>query len=357
MKTLFIILGLLVFFVLACTGQNKNLVKNGTFDGDPSFTSWYSDLGVESKTLGGKPGGYAWLNHKGEKTDPDISQDIEGFKTGVLYLIQGDFRGGDESPTMYNHPGKTVFAVDIDKVEIATFQLPDPVTKWIKFKTYFRAKKDTHTIRFRGEINGTDGDVAIDNIQVKRVADFPFLLSNDNVWSYGFGTVGGDFTPFSKTSKNKEVQALYEKDIWQAVFHNKGKRSVLMAEGLSFQPNDLVMHPGNAKAHLTKIKYTAPVKGIYSVKITWTAIDEQAQNIKTWIYTNAVAEKGKTYNFIPKGFKEIYTQKIIGYKKTANYDKKISLQKGEVILFEVGKGEDTYLNDALRVELKIDLQK
>ena len=146
--------------------QTKNLVLNGSFDGDPSFMNWYSDLGITSKTLGGNPGGYAWLDHKGLDTDPDINQKIKGLKIGTKYLIQGDYRGGDKAAVYYNHPGDTVFAIDINQEEIAVFEMPNPVSKWTKFKTSFIATDSIHVLRFRAEINGTDGDISIDNISI-----------------------------------------------------------------------------------------------------------------------------------------------------------------------------------------------
>jgi len=146
--------------------QTKNLILNGGFDGDPSFINWYSDLGITSKTLGGNPGGYAWLDHEGLDTDPDINQEVKGLSVGTEYLVQGDYRGGDKAAIYYNHPGDTVFAIDIDEREIEVFEMPNPVSKWTKFKTSFIATDSIHILRFRAEINGTDGDIAIDNISI-----------------------------------------------------------------------------------------------------------------------------------------------------------------------------------------------
>ena len=172
MKTLYLILLFLFFFNgINYRYQKVNLVRNGGFDGEPSFIHWYSELGITSKTLGGNPGGYAWLNHEGLETDPDINQDVNGFEPGFKYVIIGDYKGGDNALVHYNNPGDTVFAVDIDKNEIALFTMPDPVSKWTIFKTYFTATDTTHILRFRAEINGTDGDIAIDNISIYKNKD------------------------------------------------------------------------------------------------------------------------------------------------------------------------------------------
>lgn len=162
-----ILIALCLFLGFVGFTQETNLIKNGEFNGEPSFINWYSDRGITSKNLGGNPGGYAWLNHDGlENSDPDINQEIKGLKIGTPYLISGDYKGGDKAPILYNHPGDTVLAIDINHKEIASFPLPKPVSKWTIFKATFVATDTVHLLSFRGEINGTNGDVAIDNISL-----------------------------------------------------------------------------------------------------------------------------------------------------------------------------------------------
>ncbi len=147
----------------------QNLV-NGTFDGNPSYTGWKIDVAepaVANKTTGGKPGGYAWLNHNALATDPAVSQTLTGLTPWAEYIVEGDFRGGDHVKLHYNYPGREFFAVDIDCRTIGTYVLPNPVTTWGKFSATFMATSSSHTLRFRGEINGTDADAAVDNITVR----------------------------------------------------------------------------------------------------------------------------------------------------------------------------------------------
>lgn len=147
----------------------QNLV-NGTFDGNPSYTGWKIEVveaAVANKATGGKPGGYVWLNHNAQATDPAISQTLTGLTPWAEYVVEGDFRGGDHVKLHYNQPGKDFFAVDIDGQPIAIYKLPNPVTTWGRFSATFMATSASQVLRFRGEINGTDADAAIDNITVK----------------------------------------------------------------------------------------------------------------------------------------------------------------------------------------------
>ncbi|MCC6461469.1 MAG: carbohydrate binding domain-containing protein [Saprospiraceae bacterium] len=149
--------------------QTFNLAKNSSFDGSPSTTGWTTEVGdavTINQASGGNPGGYAWLNHNGGATDPAVSQKIDGFKVGNVYVISGDFRGGNQSG-IYCKNGGTAFAIDLDGKEIKALALPNPLTTWTKFSVKFTATATSHTIRLRGEINRTDCDVAIDNVVVQ----------------------------------------------------------------------------------------------------------------------------------------------------------------------------------------------
>ncbi|MCB9305667.1 MAG: hypothetical protein H6565_03630 [Lewinellaceae bacterium] len=177
MKTIYQCLTLLVLFTItvASTGNAQNLIKNGGFDGNPSYTDWKIEV-VEgptaSRTSGGNPGGYVWLNHAGRSNDPAVAQTLNGLTPGTEYTVEGDYRAGDHFP-MHNRGKsiKDILALDIDGKQLATFRLPEPWNKWTRFSATFTATGTSHTIRLRGEINGADADVALDNVEVKSKAD------------------------------------------------------------------------------------------------------------------------------------------------------------------------------------------
>src|SRR5690606_26230827 len=60
--------------------------------------------------------------------------------------------------------GQVAFGVDIDGNQVAA--LPNPGFAWVPFYIPFTAANSTATIRFRGEINGTDTDIDVDEIKV-----------------------------------------------------------------------------------------------------------------------------------------------------------------------------------------------
>ncbi len=155
-----------VLFVSFCFGQNH--FRNGKFDGTPSITKWKGEVGeVISQTKGGNPGGYAWLNHSGGKSDPSISQEVTGLTPGLTYMIRGDYKGGTNVHLHLKDKSAKCFSIDVDGKSIKKLALPSDMYEWSKFTAIFTATKTTHTIRFRGEIDGTDGDVAIDNVFVR----------------------------------------------------------------------------------------------------------------------------------------------------------------------------------------------
>ncbi|WP_020538916.1 hypothetical protein [Lewinella cohaerens] len=168
------------FFILSCSfivnGQNASLVTNGAFNGNPAFTAWEIQE-VESATVsqrqGGNPGGYIWLNDQGGDTDPSVEQEIYGLTIGKQYTIIGDYRAGKDAVNNCQCPGTQVLAIDIDGKEIATLPMPEHPSGWVQFTAVFTATSTSQRIRFRAEINGTDGDVALDNISVMpKMADW-----------------------------------------------------------------------------------------------------------------------------------------------------------------------------------------
>lgn len=161
----------IVFAALQLPAQevNFNLIKNGTFDGNPVTQSWQIAVAAPdavNRPTEGNPGSYADLNHNGGPDDPAIVQKIDGFKTGNVYVISGDYRAGYHAGMHCKSTGP-VLAVDIDGHELKTFALPNPQSTWTRFTVSFTASSTSHILRLRGEINGTDCDVAVDNIVVQ----------------------------------------------------------------------------------------------------------------------------------------------------------------------------------------------
>jgi hypothetical protein len=166
------------FLVIATTGFGQNLTKNGTFDGSPSYKEWKIEVSqVANQQTGGNPGGWIWLNHNGGSTDPSASQNITGLKPGTIYRIAGDYKGGTNVHLHYRNKAANTFSIDIDGNSIKKMPLPQDLYKWTRFEATFTATKTSHTLKFRGEIDGADGDVALDNIVMVSVSKEIQLLS------------------------------------------------------------------------------------------------------------------------------------------------------------------------------------
>lgn len=186
------------------------------------------------------------------------------------------------------------------------------------------------------------------------VADFG--ADNPNgVWSYGYGTVGGDFTlaPDFTTGNIEYRGGGVTANAWRGFHHNATAQAQPRHTGLTLQPHAVTMHPGNSVNHLAKLRFTAPAGGCYDVDVTWTAADQQAKKTWVWVYTNAETESGAVYPFTPAGFKESFSQGLEGYGDSASYIHSFNLQEGEILSFEVGNGGDGYYDDSLDLALTI----
>jgi len=186
------------------------------------------------------------------------------------------------------------------------------------------------------------------------LTDFKANANPTDVWSFGSGTVGGDFTSSTGITKRETASIKTTNEGWKGVYLNPANgNNITLSTGLVLKPGMVMMHPGNKGDHLSKIRFTAPKDGLYNVSVKWTSIDVQAKKSETWVVTNAITEKGLTYDFTPKGYKSIFTERISGHNDSSSYKKEISMKKGEVILFEVGNGGDQYSDDALSIDLNI----
>ncbi|WP_162910835.1 LamG-like jellyroll fold domain-containing protein [Hymenobacter oligotrophus] len=142
-----------------------DLVANGTFN--TNATGWSLANNAEYRSSGGNPGGYVWLNSVGTAgTDPTATQTLTGLTVGTTYQISGSYR--NDANCCGAGVGAIAFGIDVGGTQVAT--LPDPGLTWTPFTVYFTATATSQALAFRGEINSTDVDIAIDNISVRAVA-------------------------------------------------------------------------------------------------------------------------------------------------------------------------------------------
>lgn len=174
-------------------------------------------------------------------------------------------------------------------------------------------------------------------------------------WSFGGGTVGGDFTKYP-TITNKQGVWHHGKDSWKGVYFNNTGSAQTLSGGLVPAAGTLMMHPGNGADHLSKIRFTAPKDGRYLVNASFQNIDQQAKKTFNWVYTNASAESGNVYDFTPAGWKELFGQEIAGVNAVSSFSREVTMKKGEMLSFEVGNAGDTYNDDGVAVSIQVSLK-
>lgn len=165
-----------------------NLVVNGDF-GLPVYSNASNSNGWTTSLIDGSGG---WLvenlnpsnkvfvlNHSGGggSGDPTAYQVITGLTPGATYRLTGDYRGYH-----YNYTNVTPgFSVDVDDVSVGKFT---SAGGWASFAFDVVAPDTDLKIGFRGEIDSTDYDFAIDNISLSPV---PIPGA---VWLLGCGLAG-----------------------------------------------------------------------------------------------------------------------------------------------------------------------
>jgi hypothetical protein len=169
------------------------------------------------------------------------------------------------------------------------------------------------------------------------------------VWSYGKGTLGGEFQAYP-TFKTDKVQWWMGSAGWQSVHKNANATQLTLSPGLDLQPGALVMHPGDGTDHRTIIRFTAPADGRYLVDAKWTTIDKQAKRTWSWISTNAASATGTA---LPSGFRELHSVGMSGFGSIAASKQEVLLKKGEILSFEIGNGGDKFLDDSVKAEIAV----
>ncbi len=158
------------------------IIVNGSFDDDKktAYSKWTIEV-VEPAVANQRDSqgnGFIWLNHAGRpESDPSISQQMNNLVVGTKYLISGRYKVGKTADLYGGKPGDNLIAVDVDGVNISK-TAPAPSVEghsnqldkqhWLSFSATFEAKKTSQMLKFRGEIDGKDADVYIDDVSVSK---------------------------------------------------------------------------------------------------------------------------------------------------------------------------------------------
>lgn len=140
-------------------------ITNGSFDA--ACAGWTTLSGFCHIT--GNPDNSYVLNDSGQVgTDPSVSQTVAGLVVGNSYTLSGDYRNFFACCAVF--PVANAFGVEIDGVlrEFAV-NIGGSTAPWQSFSFNFTYTGVSDLLRLTGERNGSDADVAVDNIVI---ADF-----------------------------------------------------------------------------------------------------------------------------------------------------------------------------------------
>jgi len=180
----FVFSALLLVGGMGSPAHAQQRLQNGDFNANPPTKFWTLDR-PNLQTAPGVTGQCIWLNLGGDQNhDPSVSQDMTNLTPNARYVVLGQYKVGRDA-YLHAKPGDKMLAVDIDGETKITAVAPtapnDPkmidVAQWLTFAVSFTATKTTHRLRIRGEIEGKDADVYIDEVSVTPAQEH---LSNGN---------------------------------------------------------------------------------------------------------------------------------------------------------------------------------
>lgn len=196
-------------------------------------------------------------------------------------------------------------------------------------------------------------------------------INGSDIWSYGFGLGIGDFQPFedqfdydpfNDEANNGLFLNLYsdeyfdlDQDFHGIYEHIDAGRDLPINNFYTLKAGDFIMYPGEQV--ITKVQFTAPKDGIYSISADWEAILEAANIVDLFVYTNGAFANGTIYNNTPEGFKELFAGRTYGFTSRVGFGKLQFMQAGEIILFEVSTGPDGSFSDALLTNICVTLEQ
>jgi len=227
------------------------------------------------------------------------------------------------------------------------------------------ALSDRNSNWVSGGIDGGSCEVIVEEGTIFKPSLFENRLDN-TVWQYGYGLTNGEFINFDKLIGfnpfindgddffvNAYSEGIYDLDVdFHGVYEHKLPNSNYpLNRFFTLEEGDLIMWPG--KTAITKVQFTAPTSGIYVINADWISILEEVDNINYWVYTNAATADGAVFDNTPTGFKELFSARLYGFATGPGFNKFIFLEKGEVILFEVGNAEDGDSYDAVLASIQI----
>jgi len=142
------------------------LPSNATAGG---WTSTHIDEAGGWRSEGGNPGEMFILNASGEQdSDPCLTAVISGLCPGRRYQIAGDFTNWHVTSAR-----AAAFECRVDGIVVFSGE-GGRLRTWRRFESFFLATASEQVVQLCGECNGTDDDMAVDNITV---APLPFAIT------------------------------------------------------------------------------------------------------------------------------------------------------------------------------------
>lgn len=135
-------------------------------------------------------------------------------------------------------------------------------------------------------------------------ADFSTAANPNGAWSYGYGTPGSSFTPFTLTTAayfpTYATPGWYDTGGFNTPFVLKNTAAIAFdgtVYGVTIPAGSLAVHPGETNDRSVMVRFTAPYAATYSYSTTFSRAD-RADNagygVGATLYANTTVLEGRT---------------------------------------------------------------
>ncbi|MEL6945264.1 MAG: LamG domain-containing protein, partial [Bacteroidota bacterium] len=182
------------------------------------------------------------------------------------------------------------------------------------------------------------------------------LAETTPIWSFGHGFIDGEFIPNNPVIETDGLLQTFGTDDPREGIYQVTADERYFNDKYTLSRGAIYMIPGLTENNTRSvIRFTAPVDAVYEVNCDWTAIEENASTIYSYVATNAAGSQGFRFSNIQEGFTLFHGGFHVGTSSSTRFKKEIPLRAGEEVHFGLGASFDGNETDAQLVDISVKL--